>query len=218
MRILAALLIVTIGFTGCKNSTSNSFEGVIEYTITYNSLSAQTQPYVDLLPKQKTVYVSGAFAREDKPFGDGMQSVIIDTNKDYRMMLISMNGKKARVDMGKEYYAKMDATYGKDSITYIDEEKIIAGFTCKKAIAKNYRTGEESTIYYTTEIPYWGDKTYDGLKGFPLYYKASTGDMEFTVEAKKVETKELPESTFTQTDGYEKVTMDELQLMLSEGY
>ena len=126
---------------------------------------------------------------------------------------MDMMGKKVAMEMTKEELEKMDkngSSKKKPEFKYIDGEKEIAGFKCKKAIVVLEGAGEME-LYYTEDLPAGASTQFEGLKGFPLEYTIAQGPMKIKVTASSVKQEKINSSLFEIPDGYDKMTFEEFQ-------
>ena len=97
-------------------------------------------------------------------------------------------------------------------ITYSDEVKTIAGYTCKKAVL-SFDNSTKMTVWCAEEIVgggSWGGN-FKGLKGAPLEYSADVSNMSMTMTATKVSEEKVDKDNFKIPKGYEIMTPEQLQ-------
>lgn len=220
MKNIVAICLSLVVLASCKSKVSeNDFEGVIAYNIRYTNVPPEMKPFENMLPKSKVVTIKGRLSMEEKPLPMGGKQIMIeDTTSDTTTMLMNIMGMKMLVSIPSSLYDESIAEAGKDTIIYFKDEKEIAGFTCKKAIARNLKTQIESEIYYTEEIPASHSKVFPDLKGFPLYYTAISDNLTFIVEATNVSMDAVSDSVFAIPEGYEKVSLEQMQSMMGNAY
>jgi GLPGLI family protein len=191
-----------------------SFEGTINYGLSYEDLPAEMAAMEAMLPDEMTIQIKGQQSRMEQSLGMGMSQVTItDMKKGSGVLLMDMMGKKMAMELSKEELEKMDKkkkTQKEPEFKYVDGTKEIAGYNCKKAIV-SVEGAAEFEIYYTEELPKGASKTYEGLKGFPLQYTIAQGPMKIKVTAEKVKQEKLDKSLFDIPDGYDKMTFEEFQ-------
>lgn len=220
MRNLIAITLSLLVLSACKSKVQEAyFEGVISYNIRYTSVPSEMKPFEEMLPRSKKVTIKGPLSMEEKPLPmGGKQLMIEDTTSDTTTMLMDIMGLKMRVSIPSSLYDESIAEAGKDTIIYFKDEKVIAGFTCKKAIARNLKTQIESEIYYTEKIPASHSKVFPELAGFPLYYTAISDGLSFIVEATSISVEEVSDSAFNTPEGYKQVSLEQMQSMMGNAY
>lgn len=196
--------------------SAQSFEGVIQYKITYENLPAEMAGYESMLPSEATSTIKGHLVKMEQPLSMGMKQVTIMDNKaESGVLLMDMMGKKMAIVLDKESREKYEENQEEPVFKYTDEKKTIAGYDCKKAlmILPAQEGQEEVTleIFYTDKIDSPGINQMKGLKGFPLEYSTSNGTFLMTLTAANVEKKKINEQAFAIPDGYEHMTFDQFQ-------
>ena len=98
------------------------------------------------------------------------------------------------------------------TFTPTNETKTIAGYTCKKAIAK-LKDGTSFTVYYTTDLT-TENKEYDyqfkTLPGLALEYESTVGNLHVRYTASKINFDPVPAQKFAvPQSGYREMTYEE---------
>lgn len=148
-----------------------------------------------------------------------MKTVVVVHDKAQKgLMLMSMDmmGMKIAVPITTEEYAKMQEESETPEVRFTNETKNILGYECKQAFVKN--EGGESEIWYTPKIIPANTNTqytYAAIKGTPLQMIMKQDGMVMTFTATSVSDKKINESEFSLEvpDGYEEMTMEELEKM-----
>ena len=210
-RIVLAFMAVAIAL---PTLAQKKFEGTIKFDLSYEDLPAEMAAMEAMLPDEMVTVVKGEKSRLEQSMGMGMSSVTItDMKKGSGILLMDMMGKKVAMEMTKEELEKMDkngSSKKKPEFKYIDGEKEIAGFKCKKAIVVLEGAGEME-LYYTEDLPAGASTQFEGLKGFPLEYTIAQGPMKIKVTASSVKQEKINSSLFEIPDGYDKMTFEEFQ-------
>lgn len=210
-RIVLAFMAVVIAL---PTLAQKKFEGTIKFDLSYEDLPAEMAAMEAMLPDEMVTVVKGEKSRLEQSMGMGMSSVTItDMKKGSGILLMDMMGKKVAMEMTKEELEKMDkngSSKKKPEFKYIDGEKEIAGFKCKKAIVVLEGAGEME-LYYTEGLPAGASTQFEGLKGFPLEYTIAQGPMKIKVTASSVKQEKINSSLFEIPDGYDKMTFEEFQ-------
>ena len=96
--------------------------------------------------------------------------------------------------------------------TTTDETKQLAGYMCKKAIAK-LKDGTSFTVFYTSDIMPENDdynSQFSGLKGLPLEYELTQGKLNIKYVVAQVSLNPVPVSKFDiPKTGYREMTYEE---------
>lgn len=167
------------------------------------------------------IYFKDKSTRTDVSMGAIMkiQTIIDGTSEDVLMLMSGMVGKKAiKTSIEELEKQSKDEEEPQFDVQLIDETKELAGYKCKKAVLTD-EEGNEMTFWYTEDIKvnskgqnYLNDK----VPGFPMQYEMNQGGMlmSFTIDSFEKKLKNASE-LFSQEipDGYEEMTMEELQSM-----
>lgn len=199
-------------------------EGKITTKITYPDFEDNTG-ILAMLPKENVTYVKGDKARMEQPGAMGGKTIIITDNKkkETHMYLDLMGSKYDIVTTEKD--AKADqAKAGDWTITQTTETKTIAGYSCKKAIAKN-KDGEEMEIWYAPDLKREGAdwaSPYKGIDGmmmeFSMTKDSSMGPMTMKMTVTEVSKETVDDSKFKAPDGeWKKTTMADFAKSMSGG-
>ncbi len=194
MKSLITALTILIVLQGKTQTTQE--------TITFN-VQVENSPAAAMLGTMHMVlyYKNGKSLFDMNSSVYSMKTLVTDTGS-----LMLMN------TMGQKFYMKQPASGGekagqpKPDITYVDETKQIAGYTCKKALVKMPNL-DTAVFWYCETLPVIGfgkdEAILKALKGMPLEYEMNTGQMTLKLTAEKVSTDNIPESTFQlSTEGY----------------
>jgi GLPGLI family protein len=195
-------------FTGGNHT---KFEVIITYGVTFSNAQSTTEGGTF------TVYFKGNLIKTVGDNASCIATIITDREKPWapitmqdilgHKFYIKSNDKD--IAENKKYYDKHAGHHNK--IVYVDGTKVIAGYTCHKALV----TCEDSTVsavYYSDQLPNYegisGD--YKDLDGFPLEYAVNMGpNATTTFSVKSVVKESLPDSTFQPSADYKVVTSEE---------
>jgi len=156
-------------------------------------------------------------------FGMMEQKSIYDATTQESSSMMNVMGQKFVIKMTaaqvKEQRAKTMEVVGIKPTT---DTKVIAGFTCKKAIVTTKVNGADATteVYYTDDIDmtkFAFANTFPGLTGFPLEYTMSQGPMSFKMVCRSIKKETIPATEFAISSDYKQVTADELRNMFGGG-
>ncbi|MEO9257539.1 MAG: hypothetical protein ABI207_04100, partial [Crocinitomicaceae bacterium] len=149
MKTVLSLLLVAI----LSNVTFGQDTKHLVYNITISGDDPQVEMMKSLMDGAKMeLYSNDKFSRVDFSLGTVMTTnTIVDLAKKQALTLMSgMMGKTATKMTLEELEAKKASTK-KPEVELIDETKVIAGYTCKKALI-TMEDGTELETWYTDEI------------------------------------------------------------------
>jgi GLPGLI family protein len=182
--------------------TANAQKIISEGTLVYN-ISIQTgttEPKMaDMLDgATTTIYLKGSQSRSELVSGLGSEVTIYDSKKGSGVILKDYSGQKLMITLTKDDWDKKNSKYEGITFETSNETLDVAGYTCKKAIAK-LRDGSSFVVYYTPELEV-ADKDYESqfknLPGLALQYEWQSGKMKFKYTLAKVTFDVVPVSKF----------------------
>lgn len=198
----------------CSGFAQKPFEGVITYTLSFDGLPAQAQGMMG--NSSMKIFLKDGNSRTELSMLMMENTVIYDGKAKTSSVLMNMMGKKFFIKQQAEA-AKQPVDSTKATITYADETKQIAGYTCKKAFIKSGETAVVTTVWYTEEIPnsLSNDKSMQGLqglKGIPMEFEMKQAEQGFTMKmaATKVSKEAVEDAKFTVPSDYKETTQEEL--------
>jgi GLPGLI family protein len=177
-------------------------------------------------PPQETntvIYVKGPHIKTESKSETSHSIVIIDREAKRTTMLTEANGRKSgyySIDTPRTVKPRLDSNGNpvqrpSTNINYIDSTKVIAGITCKKAVATTAFGGRTTTvdIWYTTDLPLkqplpTGNRGFGGfnqLNGFPMAYTVTIfNGATLQYQVSKIENNaKLNDSDFDIPKGYD---------------
>ena len=182
------------------------------YNISVETGSAQPKMADMLDGATTTVYLKGNQSRTEMVSGLGSEATIYNATTGSGVILKDYSAQKLMITLTPEDWSKNNKKY--DGITFENtgETAVIAGFNCKKAIAK-LKDGSSFTVYYTTDINV-ANKDYDyqfkTLPGLAVQYEMQTGKMKFKFTLSKINYSIVPASKFEiPKSGYRVLTYEE---------
>jgi GLPGLI family protein len=120
--------------------------------------------------------------------GLGSEVTIYDSKNGSGVILKDYSGQKLMITLTKEDWEKKNSKYEGISFETTNETLEIAGYNCKKAIAR-LKDGSSFVVYYTPELEV-ADKNYDSqfknLPGLALQYEWQSGKMRFKYTLSKI--------------------------------
>ncbi len=200
-RIFSLVLIALVGvavltsFTPKKKKKkSKSFKGTITFDLSYES-SELTQLQISKMPKTVKVKVYKDMSRVEIVSGPMVQTIISRPKDSVQIFLFEVMDKKAGITV-RDTVPDNDSTEQYTvSIEYSGDTKVIAGYTCKKAVVtftpKEGVEAEEQTfaVFYSEEL---GDATnnedseYKGIPGLLLEFYQVTPKITTKYVAKEI--------------------------------
>ena len=200
-------LIVIFLFIFQSSIYSQSFEGLITYSITHNYIDSSLKNKV--MPSKLDFYISGELARIDQHTKIGVQTTIIDTLINKHILLIQLMDKKFGIIINEE-----NDTNELEKITYTNDQKLFQNIICNKAIINN--NNSTSVVYFTNEINNAYNINFKKLKGFPLYYEIISPDFISSYEVSKI-TKQAVDPMLFEIDKNTSIyTMKDFQSLMSQ--
>lgn len=199
-----------------------AFTGQITYKISIESDNIPEQAKA-MLPKTMIMYVGADKTKSELFTQMGNQSSIEDLNAKTKVGLLDVMGQKYAL---QETYA--DVLKEKEALPELDleftgETKEIAGFVCKKVIAKKKNDGSVfSTAWVADDLEVheninFSNPIFDDVKGLMLQFDVEAGNgMFLTFTATNIDEKKIKDSVFEVPEGYKPTTMEELQNTFGE--
>ncbi len=189
---------------------------VSEITLVYDVVVTTDSPQPKLADAfdgaSASVYIKGAMSRSEMVSALASFTTIHDSRTGSSVLLQEVSGQKLLIRLNADNWKEKNKRY--DGITFADtkETKVIAGYTCKKAIA-SMADGTTFTVYYTPElIPDNPDYNYQfrNLKGLPLEYERSMKSLKMKYTVSKIDINPVPVSKFDiPQSGYREMTYEE---------
>lgn len=168
-------------------------EGKINYSISISGNSEEMQGYAQMLNgSTATISFKPSLTRVEMSMGTMMNMVSI-TNSTTAKSLTLMSGMigKIAIPSTLEEAKKMnEQKMPKFKIEQTSETKVIAGYTCKKAILTD-ESGNVNIFWYTEEISFettGQNAIYAVLPGVSLEYTTTVNGMSMTFTALSIET------------------------------
>lgn len=189
-------------------------EGTLTYTISIETGSAEPKMADMMDGATTTIFLKDNQSRSELVSGLGSEVTIYDSKKGSGVILKDYSGQKLMITLTKEDWFKKNSKYEGITFENSNEALNIAGYICKKAIAK-LKDGSSFVVYYTSELDV-ADKNYDSqfktLPGLALQYEWQSGKMRFKYTLSKINFDAVPNSKFEiPKSGYRVLTYDELK-------
>lgn len=224
-KLFMTVLVLVAGF-GFLSMTAGAagkpFEGVITYKITYPDTKV-SESQMAMLPKVITVSVKGNKSRTDMSMG-GMNTVeIIDYKEKTSVSLLNLMGQKYALKMTTADIEKKATEKGTPSVELVSETKVIAGYTCNKAVVTINNDGVKSTfeVFYCPELGSkminFADPVYKDIDGALMEFSTSEQGMTMKFTATSIEKKNLSAKDFEVPSDYTITTEEELKSKFGGG-
>ncbi len=194
-------------------------EGVVEFDITFIDLTPEMKQAESMLPKKMTMIFKDKSFRNEMPSGMGTTITINNGEKKEFYLLMDMMGQKtAMKQTDAEMKKQLDGAGVKDlKVTFQKDTKVIAGYTCKKAIINFNMEGKAEQIecFYTPELTDIANHNtspgFDQIKGFMMEYNLSMQGVKMKLTATKVRKEKVDAKLFEMPEGYKVKTLEELR-------
>ncbi len=191
------------------SKASNTFEGTIDYKISYKNLPEEMGMYKAMLPKKSRVILKNEWSKIEQNMGILMKmDIVFNSNTHTSFMLINAMGKKIAVETN-------DTTHQVDpslfTLTKKEDIKIIAGYKCQKKILTD-SANNSYTLWITDKLPSYKNQNLPDidLGGFPMEYNIENNGMSVRMTASKVTKKSISDEEFIIPEDYEKKSAEEM--------
>lgn len=189
-------------------------EGFMVYNISIQTGSKEPKMADMLDGATTTVYIKGSQSRTELLSGLGTEATIHDAISGTGVILKNYSGQKLMITLSAEDWKKKNKKYEGITFENTSESAVIAGYNCKKAIAK-LSDGTSFVVYYTPDLTV-ANKDYDyqfkTLPGLPLQYEWQSGKMIFKYTLSKINFDPIPAAKFEiPKSGYRVLSYEETQ-------
>ena len=208
------LALLTLLF-GSPAYTQKTFaEGTIIYNIeirTANNLPGKENV---VNGGTNTIYLKGHNSRTEMLSPLGNETTIHDAKLGNAVILKEYSGQKLMIKLTRENWMEKNKSYNNIRFETVDESKTIAGYKCKKAVAK-MTDGKSFLVYYSPDLLVANKEynpTFTNLPGLAMEYEIESGNMifKFTVAKINVDPVQLSKFDFPKS-GYRVMTYEENQ-------
>lgn len=222
-KIFVVFLLLTVVFTACESSifTKGLKEGTIHYEISYFE-SDKDNPLITLLPTTMTIKFknNSSVGAIEGWLGVFKSSYISNYETKKNHSLLKVMDKKFNYETNFN-----EPNFGFDEMPGLNVEitnqtKVIAGYTCKRAIATYGKEKKDTfSVYYTNDIlisnPNWNNpfKTIDGVL---MEFQSSMRNVMMKCVAVKVENNDIADTEFQVPAGYKTVSRQEFEKVVSD--
>lgn len=215
------LLFVGLIFISWKPQPTAIKEGAITYTVAFDSPDMNPMMKQMLDGSKLIIRFKGQAIRTEFDMAMASTTTVVDNAQNKGIMLMNAMGNNIAVVMNEEDLKQQNRNPEDVNITYLDQTKEIAGYTCQKAVmdvkGQEGQSGQ-LTLYYTEEIRPENmntQYTVEGMKGFPLEFEVNMQGTKVLMAAQEVTAGSQDASLFTTAvpEGYREMSMDDLQRM-----
>ena len=193
-----ALVLLLLCFSLPALSQKKFSEGTLSYDIVINTGSEKTQAADFFDGATSTIFIKGNRSRIEIISALGTQTTIVDGVRNSIAILKEYGEQKYLIHMTPAEYQQANEKYNNVAFTYFNEEKIILGYKCKKAIGK-LQNGSTFTVWYTEDlVPANTEFQYvnRALPGLAMEYESVMGKMVVTYTVSKISLNPVPISKF----------------------
>jgi GLPGLI family protein len=193
--ILVGYILFSFTTVFCQKTFS---EGSIVYNVTVNTNDPNPKLADGFDGATNTIYVKGKLSRSELVSVFGTQSTIIDGRTGNVNVLKEYGDKRYMITMTPADWAEVNQKYDSVKFTFVNENKAIAGYNCRKAVGK-LKTGETFTVFYTPElVPESQIFQYSNkaLPGLVLEYESDLGKNKVVFSATKISFDPVPAAKF----------------------
>ncbi len=220
---LAVLFVVAFSVNTNAQKKEKAFKGVITYDVTVNSDEDIDPAIKNMMPKESEMKVSGNKSKTKMVMGGMMEiSTVANGENKTVIMLFDMMGQKFYHKFTEEDIKKQqEKDYAaKPEVKLIDETKVIAGYTCKKAeITTTDKENKKTilTIYYSEELGgkevNFGDDALSEINGVALENEIDLNGIMLKMVAREVKKGGVSETDFLIPTDYQEMTEDQFKNM-----
>jgi GLPGLI family protein len=198
------------------------FNGSITYSISYPD-SKLDAAVLASQPTETKVIILGNKSKSEVVI-QGMVFITQISNGDNKtsITMIDAGGQKIYYKLSEEEIKTQREEDGEAVTELLDETKVIAGITCKKANVKlkdSYGDNFNTTVYYAPEI---GSKeinfegNFKDIPGLPLYYELKQNEQLIVFEAKEIKKGKFKEIDFLIPSDFKELSPEEKQQLLDQ--
>jgi GLPGLI family protein len=213
MKFNLFIILLSLGGISFPSQAQKTLkEGTLVYNMSVETGSGEPKMADMFDGATTTIYLKGNKSRTELVSSLGSEATIFDASAGTGVILKDYSGQKLMITLSASNWAQNNSKY--DGIVFLStgESQKIAGFNCKKSIAK-LKNGESFTVYYTTEVSP-ANKSYDAqfktLPGLPVQYEMESGKLKLKFTLASISYNPVSASKFEiPTSGYRVLTYDE---------
>ena len=156
-------------------------EGTLVYNMSVETGSGEPKMADMLDGATTTISIKGNQSRSELLSGLGREATIFNASTGSGVIMKDYSGQKLMITLTPQDWDAINKKYEGIVFENTGETSVIAGFSCKKAIAK-LKNGTSFTVFYTTDVN-MANKSYDAqfktLPGLAVQYEMQSGKMKF---------------------------------------
>ena len=214
MRKISLILLLSLSVAFSSVAQKTLSEGSMVYNISVQTGSKEPKMADMLDGATTTVYIKGSQSRTELLSGLGNEATIHDAKSGTGVILKNYSGQKLMITLNESDWKNKNRKYEGITFESTNETAVIAGYNCKKAIAK-LSNGTSFVVYYTPDLTV-ANKDYDyqfkTLPGLPLQYEWQSGKTIFKYTLSKINFDPVSPSKFEiPKSGYRVLTYEETQ-------
>jgi GLPGLI family protein len=224
-RLLNSVVLFLFSVTSSLTSFAQDAitEGKIVYIISYPGMEMDSS-YKAMMPSESVVYFKDKKSRTEMSVSTGIFTAsILDSRTGDIITLTDMMGTKNAIVLTEkdQQKAKKEKTKnGSEStpikIIFETETKVVAGYTCKKAMITLSNETAPIEVFYTDQITSKTqlNSSWENFEGFPLEYTINMEGIMMQLSASSVTLGNVADSLFTIPTDYKILTSAELERMM----
>lgn len=199
MKSHKIILFIAVLFVGSALTAQKTFtEGTLVYNMSVETGSGEPKMADMLDGATTTIYLKGTQSRLELVSGLGSEATIYNSTSGNGVILKDYSGQKLMITLSPQDWEANNKKYDGIVFENTNENSVISGFNCRKAIAK-LKNGSTFTVFYTTDVNP-ANKSYDAqfttLPGLPVQYEMQSGKMTFKFTLAKITYDAVPSSKF----------------------
>lgn len=189
-------------------------EATLQYSISIETGSTEPKMADMLDGATTTIYIKGSQSRSEMISGLGNETTIEDAKAGTGVILKEYSGQKLMIMLGKSDWEKKNRKYEGITFDLTEETLVVAGYTCKKAIAK-LKDGSSFIVYYSPDLV-MSNKEYEyqfkTLPGLAMQYEWQSGKTRFKYSLSKISFDAIAPAKFEiPKSGYRVLSYEETQ-------
>jgi GLPGLI family protein len=199
MKSHKIILFIAVLFVGSSLTAQKTFtEGTLVYNMSVETGSGEPKMADMLDGATTTIFLKGTQSRLELVSGLGSEATIYNATSGAGVILKDYSGQKLMITLSPQDWEANNKKYDGIVFENTNENSVISGFNCRKAIAK-LKNGSSFTVFYTTDVNP-ANKSYDAqfttLPGLPVQYEMQSGKMKFKFTLAKITYDPVPSSKF----------------------
>jgi len=196
-------------------TAQDNFEGMIVKTMTYENMSPEIKAYAAMLPSKSTVYIDHNLSKTVTPTGMGETTILSNSENGDLISLINQGGQM--IGIRSNANDEKEEEEAEPEIEYLDEEKEILGYNCKKAIIST--DDFEMVVFYTNELPdlETTSKGVTEIEGFIMEMIMDRDEFTLTTTVSEIREERVKKIKMEIPAEYTEMTLEEVKAMQQGG-